>query len=649
MVYRREIDGLRAIAVLLVILFHAGFSAFSGGYVGVDVFFVISGYLITTIIINDLERDRFSIIEFYERRARRILPALFFVILCCIPFAYFWMGPQQLKDFSQAIFSIAFFVSNILFFIKEDYFSPAAEENPLLHTWSLAVEEQFYIFFPVMMIIMWRRGNNCAFYAIIILCILSFILSEWAWRHFPSANFYLLPSRAWELGVGSICAFAIKRHTVKPNSYLALLGLALVLYAVLFFDESTPFPSAYALIPVVGAALIVLFASSSNIVGRFLSRRALVGVGLVSYSAYLLHQPIFAFARIISYEHPDSISMGLLALLSLGLAYLTWRFVEQPFRVKRSGFHFSRGQIFSISALMIISFSVVGLYGHIKDGMPGRLMNSAINYQFYETARPSARRGECHATPARNIAPDAVCIYGSAERKIAVIGDSHAVELAYAMGNMAAEHGFSVIHYSFSGCAPSYMKESNGACEIWTKESVDYIKAQKDIDHVIVTYRLSSHLAGDHYGYYPNVPTQKPDEVVNEIVYSLSAMLDAFSAHGKSVYFVDQAPELPKHIHNMIIRNGGGGDILIGASLKWWQERRPFIGRIISIVGKNKFIDVEDIFCNDEVCFAGVDGVSYYFDDDHMSVSGATKVGERVFARLLIDSASDRVEFGSFD
>ena len=295
MKYRREIDGLRAIAVLPVILFHAGFEWFSGGYIGVDVFFVISGYLITTIIINEMDGEGFSIAKFYERRARRILPALFFVMLCCIPFAVLWMVPSQLKDFSQAMVAISFFASNILFWKKTDYFAPAAEESPLLHTWTLAVEEQFYILFPLLILGLWRFGKNKVLFSIIILTALSLVLSEWGWRNQPSANFYLLPTRAWELGVGAICAFWIQKKSVSGSNLLSATGMALILLSVLVYDKETPFPSIYALAPVIGSALIVLYCSSATVVGKVLSSRPLVGVGLISFSAYLLASTAIRF------------------------------------------------------------------------------------------------------------------------------------------------------------------------------------------------------------------------------------------------------------------------------------------------------------------------------------------------------------------
>lgn len=289
MKYRPEIDGLRAVAVLPVILFHAGLGLFAGGFVGVDVFFVISGYLITTILLTEIEEDRFSLWTFYERRARRILPALFVVLLACLPFAWVWMLPEQLEAFGKSLVAVMLFGSNILFWRETGYFAPAAEEKPLLHTWSLAVEEQYYLVVPLILMVGLRRfGRNPTFWGLVILSLVSLALCEIGRRSHPSAAFYLAPTRAWELLAGSLCAF-IQRHDGRQrrSQVLSGLGLGLICASVLAFDGQTPFPSLYALVPVLGTVLIILFATADTLAGRILTLRGFVGIGLISYSAYL--------------------------------------------------------------------------------------------------------------------------------------------------------------------------------------------------------------------------------------------------------------------------------------------------------------------------------------------------------------------------
>ena len=394
MYYRREIDGLRAVAVLPVIFFHAGFSLFAGGYVGVDIFFVISGYLITAILIRDLEGNSFSLAHFYERRARRILPALFFMMLCCLPFAWVWMLPSQFKDFSQALVAVSVFASNILFWRQTDYFAPAAEENPLLHTWSLAVEEQFYIIFPILLWLLWRHGRGTVFWVVLGLCVLSLGIAEWGWRNSPSANFYFLVTRGWELGAGALCAFMLQGRALRPHGGLAALGLGLIMVSIFAFDGATPFPSLFTLVPVVGTMLIILHAGPKTGVARLLSLRLVVGVGLISYSAYLWHQPLFAFARIRSLGHVDAVLMLGLAVLSLGLAWLSWRYVERPFR-HGGGTLPRRAGVFAASLAGLATFIGIGLYGHLSDGrqMAWRATNpeQAQIYDLLVAARAERR------------------------------------------------------------------------------------------------------------------------------------------------------------------------------------------------------------------------------------------------------------------
>ena len=283
MKYRAEIDGLRALAVIPVILFHADFELFSGGFVGVDIFFVISGYLITTILIEDIENKRFSIVNFYERRARRILPALFLVMLACIPFAYFWMLPGQLKDFSQSLVAVSLFGSNILFWRESGYFAAVAEEKPLLHTWSLAVEEQYYVLFPIFLVLAWRFGKNRVFWMIVVIATFSLLLSEWGWRNKPTANFYLAPTRAWELFAGSIAAFIVQKQGVHRNDLLSIAGLLAIIFSIFFYDDTTPFPSMYALVPILGVVLLLLYADKDTFAAKLLSTKGIVGIGLISY------------------------------------------------------------------------------------------------------------------------------------------------------------------------------------------------------------------------------------------------------------------------------------------------------------------------------------------------------------------------------
>jgi len=387
--YRPEIDGIRALAVLPVILFHAGFELFSGGFVGVDVFFVISGYLITTILIEDIENRRFSIVNFYERRARRILPALFFVMLVCIAFAWMWMLPSQMKDFSQSLVAVSLFASNILFWQESGYFEAAAEEKPLLHTWSLAVEEQYYVLFPIFLILAWRFGKNRVFWMIVVMAAISLLLSEWGWRNKATANFYLAPTRAWELFAGSIAAFIVQKQGIGKNNPLAISGLAAIIFSIFFYDETTPFPSVYALLPVLGVVLLVLYADKETVAAKLLSTKGFVGIGLISYSAYLWHQPLFVFARLQQFD--DNISFLILVIATLLLAYFSWRLIERPFRNKNL---LNQSQIFLFTISGMILFIVIGYLGYSNGGFKERIIHSQTTNDVYKGRRLTQNQNE---------------------------------------------------------------------------------------------------------------------------------------------------------------------------------------------------------------------------------------------------------------
>ncbi|HPE61742.1 MAG: acyltransferase [Thiothrix sp.] len=373
MQYRKEIDGLRALAVVPVVLFHAGIPGFDGGFVGVDVFFVISGYLITTLLLEALQQGNFSLVTFYERRARRILPVLLLVVLACLLPAWWLLLPHELVDFGRSMVAVALFVSNVLFWQDSGYFAPDAELMPLLHTWSLAVEEQFYLLFPLLLLAGWRLGRERLAGLLGILGLLSLGLAELGWRFAPDANFYLLPGRAWELLAGAGCAFYPGFRPVAgrvSTAWLAGVGLVLLLGAVGLFDRGLPFPGLYALVPVAGTVLLILYARSDQGVGRVLASPILAGIGLISYSAYLWHQPLLVFTRMLWLDAGPGLLL-VAVLLAFGLAWLSWRLVERPFRDRQ---RFSRRQVFGFALAGSLLLIVSGLILIGLDGVPRRFL-----------------------------------------------------------------------------------------------------------------------------------------------------------------------------------------------------------------------------------------------------------------------------------
>lgn len=500
--HRDEIDGLRAVAVLPVILFHAGFETFSGGFVGVDVFFVISGFLITGIIRAEMTENRFSIVSFYERRARRLLPALCVVMICCIPFAWLWMLPREFESFGNALWSVSLFGSNFLFWRTTGYFGGAAELNPLLHTWSLAVEEQFYLFFPLLLIaVRWMRANLLLL-MLIALSILSLVLAEvlLASGH-GSAAFYLLPTRAWELGVGAIAAILYQSGRVLPRSFsdvLAATGLGLIFVAIFVFDSNTPFPGIYAVVPVFGTAAVLMFARRGSVTAGLLSIRPMVWIGLISYSAYLWHQPVLAFARLRSETLPD---WALLAcvIFSLVLGALSWRYVEQPFRRRDM---ITRKWIFSLSATASVVLVGIGLYVAGASGMPERLPERAVQIaKIADERRGTALR--CIASPVRSIPPNKACVHGGdLPVKVALWGDSHANALAGSVGEIMATRGSAVVELSFANCPPVRAVRTsleNLRCPQHNELASKYILGSDQIETVVLIARWSFYFEGSRF------------------------------------------------------------------------------------------------------------------------------------------------------
>lgn len=388
MKYRPEIDGLRAIAIIPVILFHVGFDTFSGGYTGVDVFFVISGFLITTIIYSELENNTFSIINFYERRARRILPLLFFVLLTTIPFAWLGLFQVDLVDYFDSLISTPLFYSNFLFAFEANYFDASVDLKPLLHTWSLSVEEQYYIFFPIFMIALWRlRLRKVVIPLLIMLSVSSFIFCEWASASYPEYNFFLLPSRFWELACGALLSIATEKSQLSKlqnnpilSEILSITGLLLIIFSFFIIKEDIPFPSKTTLLPTLGTVLVIGFSNQNNLIGRMLSLRFFVFIGLISYSAYLWHHPLFSFYKHMSSSELSFTQKMLLTILVIPLSYLSHKYIENPFRNKKK---FGRKFIFIFTMIGSCSFICFGYLGIMKKGFPNRPINTRLNYLNY--------------------------------------------------------------------------------------------------------------------------------------------------------------------------------------------------------------------------------------------------------------------------
>ena len=441
MKYRPEIDGLRSIAVFSVIFYHADFEIFSGGFVGVDVFFVISGYLITSLILSDLYKGDFNLLDFYNKRIRRIFPALFFVTVCCIPFAWMFMFPHELKNFSQSLVAVGAFVSNILFWQESSYFAASAEEKPLLHTWSLAVEEQFYLLFPILLIMLAQNKRH-----LLIVCILLSIgslgISNWLSQADSVANFYLLPSRLWELLAGSITAIVISSWSIKSSSFLSFTGLLCIIFSILSIEHNTMFSRYDVIFPIIGTMLIILF-SANSVTAQILSNPLLVKFGLMSFSLYLWHQPLFAFAKIYFFEDPTITLKITLILLTVLMSILSFNFIEKPYRNQEL---VSSKKIFSLYILGTISLLFIGFIGNkfASDFASGRFHphhslrelnmgnysynNRYLQHQSWRILRDKAKN-ESYSVDKNEFDKELWYDLSSSKPNILLVGNSHSKDL----------------------------------------------------------------------------------------------------------------------------------------------------------------------------------------------------------------------------
>lgn len=659
--YRPEIDGLRAVAVLPVILFHAGFSWFSGGFVGVDVFFVISGYLITSIILDDLHQGTFSLARFYERRARRILPALFFVMAACIPFAWMLLIPRDLKDFGESLAAVATFSSNILFWVESGYFATEAGLKPLLHTWSLAVEEQYYILFPLLMMTCWRLGVRWRFgvrwivWIIALGALASLAVAHWGAYHKPDATFYLLPTRGWELFLGALAAFYLRHKRRLPDNtstdrswgqeLIGLTGLALIIIAIVCFDRSIPFPSLYALLPTVGTVLIILGAQRGTMVARVLGSRVPVAIGLMSYSAYLWHQPLLAFGHYQSLHEPSALLMGLLCGVTLPLAWLTWRYVEAPFRDRN---RFSRRFIFTCSASAAGVFIVLGLTLSALDGVPQRLPPAVIDTVGLGPKYVGERDADhCNLHHERFSLP--ACVKGSKTRPtVGLIGDSHAASLVHELTHEFKRRGRSFVQYTKNGCPfARHLENSEGQpCDRFVDEVIRDV-TEKNLDTVILLAQWSSYIheynfdngvggkSVRHDVYYSVRGTPLSADIAIRRRVLLDAYVDTIRAlrngHRKIIVVLpvpEQGWDVPKFLGRIAMR--GDPQVDVPASpLSVYRSRHADLLLAFKRLDDDPsiiFVDSAHAFCdlpNRSGCAASIAGKPLYYDDNHLTNQGA--------------------------
>ena len=641
--YRAEIDGLRAVAVISVILYHAqivlyGRDWFEGGFIGVDVFFVISGYLITRIILFELEsKGSFSFQNFYERRARRILPMLFVVIFVSIPFAWQKLLPTAFIEYTESIFSSLYFGSNFFFYSNaSDYGARNTLTMPFLHTWSLSVEEQFYLFFPFLALLLWKLLRKYFSAVIGASILLSLQFADVMEARNAMFNFYLPYSRFWELGCGSLLAvFELKYGSIRKGwlvDFAPIFGLYLILYSILFFDKHTQHPSFYTLIPIVGVSLIILFASKDELVGKILSSKPFVGVGLISYSAYMWHYPIFAFSRIG--KEPSNYDKLEWVALTIILSIISYHLIERPFRSR---------EIVKTKTLLIILFSAVAL---------------VITFYLYSINSNGAKY---YQVPSSLTKPPLT----NKDAKIAIIGDSQAGQLGYGM--LVKTNG-GVKMYDRNGCisfrdVDRYdFRYEVGSCAKKTNVSLDAIINNTNIDTVILSMLGPVYLDNTTFQNLDSrlikkqniIDLREPNNTDRYHIFKngFRRTVKELIISGKKVIFVINVPELGMQFNSCLVKN---------TNIRW----RPY-GPIVESTVVNKpncryarelyderankyrsmllklkrefpsviFIDLPKYFCDSNFCYGYEDNLLIYKDEDHLNKHGSLKAAELILQEL---------------
>ncbi len=647
--HRSDIDGLRAIAIIPVILYHAGISTFGGGFTGVDVFFVISGYLITSLLTRDLDVDDFSIVKFYERRARRILPALIAVLFASTVAAWIIIPPVEMVTFCKSVLATITFSSNIYFWKTSGYFSAAAETTPLLHTWSLAVEEQFYICFPILLATIIRSRKRILTPVLAAIVIVSLSVSEWGVSRTPSATFFLIPSRAWELCVGSLAALisnhAMDRRLSDPAANAAsVLGMVLVCTPFFIYSDSTPFPGLHAAPSVFGAALIILFSRPTGLVYRALSQKMLTHVGLISYSAYLWHQPILAFAKELSPEPNSLLQVLALSAGSFVVAHVCWKHLEQPTR-NRTLVSTRKLLIWIAATLMVLL--IFNMLGILNRGFEERLSEPAKS--FFSGEHNTLKRINCHSTPQNPIAPGQACIEGNTDHVIAaLVGDSHAFGISGMLGREFNNGRFGYLQLTADGCPPAtdlYRKDDpnyNASCIKHNIDTYDLIRNHGEIKYIVI-FAIWHHWLQNADSNAPQ-DAQLPTRTAR-VSSAFMRQIQQYVQLNRKVILVYPTPEFDTdvphalwaaHVKNMAFAN-------IYAPPAHHQNRREledFFAQAAKIKGVIA-TPVNDLFCKKsatgrETCQVSDNNAPLYFDTHHLTENGAERVARAIANQIKI-------------
>jgi peptidoglycan/LPS O-acetylase OafA/YrhL len=629
MVFRHDINGIRALAVLSVVIFHFLPSWLPGGFVGVDVFFVISGYLMTAIIVTKLTSNNFNIWDFYLARANRIIPALLTLCFVLLVLGFFLLTPVEYGKLAKQTLASSLFISNLVYYKESGYFAEDSLENWLLHTWSLSVEWQFYLIYPIAMIVVSKLFARRLIPLILAIATLSSLaLSIWLSPKNPELSYFALPTRAWEMLAGGLLFFWGFKTQSRTTKILEYLGVTFIVLSCIVFSEDIIWPGYAAILPVLGTCLIIATnRNDSSILNKLLFQK----LGTWSYSIYLWHWPLVVLIY-TAQLNPIFIPLGL--TLTIVLGYASYNYVERLKLIDRNS-----TLINCFKNIPLQSALVIAAFSFFVFSTNGIISRASIEYQTaVNDIKASPLRTKCHTN--KYMPLEDACEYFVKENvKWATLADSHSVEIAYALAKEVSKRGEGVKHFSFSGCKPSYgMDNDFSPCARWYNDVVDYLIADETIENVVFIHRYSSQIVGGSNHSYPALPPSKIEIRGEQILENIDRVILTLAKHKKNITVLYPVPELPDNISKLIDTNYTQNlnfDNLKGTETNWFLKRNEvIISHFDNAEYPNNvvFVKPHKHFCDKELCYAVKGGRAVYFDDDHLSVYGAS---------LLIDNIKD--------
>ena len=673
--YRKDVDALRGYAVLAVVFYHFNIPYFGGGFIGVDIFFVISGYLITSIIFLEQTKNNFSFINFYERRIRRIVPILLIVLVTTIIIQSELLLYDEKKFFYKAILSIVFFVSNLWFAKLGTYFEPEISQSHLLHTWSLSIEEQFYLFFPLLLFFFYKKR---IFLILTIIFFISLLLAnnggvlkysypfydEYKLIKTPGNNFYLLPTRLWELLIGSMIAiFNIKFRNKykfdfnkKITNSLNIIGYFIIFFSFLFFSEKIPHPSIVTIIPILGISIILFLDISKKknetLLEKFITNTFIIKVGLISYSLYLWHLPILYFYH--DYFGPEKLNfleILFLIILSLIISIFSYNYIEKIFRKK---FILKTGQTLICFFLITV---ILGGFAYYKVNFYDFKKNFSkdiikiIDEKIYYKDKFFAK---CLSDPRKYISPKDSCIIGDTKKiNYAFIGDSHMGILSKELNIHLKEKNIGGHLLTYNGCLPSnelkILDQQRYKCMNYYNEVLEFLKFNNGIKKVILFYRWDLYYNGtrfdnelggkekgkDHITINVNSENEKKEINTSELNLAINNFLKKIKSLDKEIIIIKSTPEMgweiPTFLAKRILRSDQVDRKFLSVNKNLFLERNINFNKFLDNIKDDLQLYIynpEKLFCDDSICYAHEKNYPLFYDDDHLSSLGSKKMSK---------------------